>query len=68
VLREVAVLALGLALTAAAWQDVKTREIDVRIFAAAGVAAAVLITGITSQGFLDRDNYPCKDIPVKKSL
>jgi preflagellin peptidase FlaK len=42
-LREVAVLALGLALTAAAWQDVKTREIDVRIFAAAGAAAAVLM-------------------------
>ncbi len=42
-LREAAVLALGLALTAAAWQDVKTREIDVRIFAAAGAAAAVLM-------------------------
>jgi preflagellin peptidase FlaK len=42
-LREAAVLALGLALTAAAWQDVKTREIDVRIFAAAGVAAAALM-------------------------
>ena len=41
--REAAVLALGLALTAAAWQDVKTREIDVRIFAAAGAAAAVLM-------------------------
>ena len=36
-------MALGLALAAAAWQDVKTREIDVRIFAAAGVAAAVLM-------------------------
>jgi preflagellin peptidase FlaK len=43
VLREAAVLALGLALTAAAWQDVKTREVDVRIFAAAGAAAAVLM-------------------------
>jgi preflagellin peptidase FlaK len=43
VLREAAVLALGLALAAAAWQDVKTREIDVRIFAAAGAAAAVLM-------------------------
>ena len=43
VVREAAVLALGLALTAAAWQDVKTREIDVRIFAAGGAAAAVLM-------------------------
>jgi preflagellin peptidase FlaK len=43
VVREAAVLALGLALTAAAWQDVKTREIDVRIFAAAGATAAVLM-------------------------
>jgi preflagellin peptidase FlaK len=42
-LRKAAVLALGLALTAAAWQDVKTREIDVRIFAAAGATAAVLM-------------------------
>ena len=41
--REAAVLALGLALTAAAWQDVKTREIDVGIFAAGGAAAAVLM-------------------------
>jgi preflagellin peptidase FlaK len=38
-----AVLALALALTAAAWQDVKTREIDVRIFAAAGVATVALM-------------------------
>ena len=36
-------MALGLALTAAAWQDVKTREIDVGIFAAAGATAAVLM-------------------------
>jgi preflagellin peptidase FlaK len=43
VVREAAVLALGLALTAAAWQDVKTREIDVGIFAAGGAAAAVLM-------------------------
>jgi len=43
VVREEAVLALGLALTAAAWQDVKTREIDVGIFAAAGASAAVLM-------------------------
>jgi preflagellin peptidase FlaK len=42
-LREAAILALALALTAAAWQDVKTREIDVRIFAAAGVVVAVLV-------------------------
>ena len=42
-LREAAILALALALTVAAWQDVKTREIDVRIFAAAGVAAIVLM-------------------------
>jgi preflagellin peptidase FlaK len=42
-LQEAALLALGLALTAAAWQDVKTREIDVGIFAAAGAAAAVLM-------------------------
>jgi preflagellin peptidase FlaK len=42
-IQEAALLTLALALTAAAWQDVKTREIDVRIFAAAGVAAAVLI-------------------------
>ncbi|MCI4446527.1 MAG: prepilin peptidase, partial [Pyrobaculum sp.] len=42
-IQEAALLALALALTAAAWQDVKTREIDVRIFAAAGVAAAVLM-------------------------
>jgi preflagellin peptidase FlaK len=43
VVREAAVLTLALALTAAAWQDVKTREIDVRIFAAGGAAAAVLM-------------------------
>jgi preflagellin peptidase FlaK len=43
VLQEAALLALGLALTAAAWQDVKTREIDVGIFAAGGAAAAVLM-------------------------
>jgi preflagellin peptidase FlaK len=43
VLQVAAVLALALALTAAAWQDVKTREIDVRIFAAAGVAAVALM-------------------------
>ena len=43
VLQEAALLALGLALTAAAWQDVKTREVDVRIFAAAGAAAAALM-------------------------
>jgi preflagellin peptidase FlaK len=42
-IQEAALLTLALALTAAAWQDVKTREIDVRIFAAAGVAAAVLM-------------------------
>jgi preflagellin peptidase FlaK len=42
-IQETALLTLALALTAAAWQDVKTREIDVRIFAAAGVAAAVLM-------------------------
>lgn len=42
-LREAAILALALALTVAAWQDVKTREIDVRIFAAAGVVAIVLM-------------------------
>jgi preflagellin peptidase FlaK len=43
VVREAAVLALGLALTAAAWQDVKTREIDVGILAAGGASAAVLM-------------------------
>jgi preflagellin peptidase FlaK len=42
-IQEAALLTLALALTAAAWQDVKTREIDGRIFAAAGVAAAVLM-------------------------
>jgi preflagellin peptidase FlaK len=42
-IQEAALLTLALALTAAAWQDVKTREIDVRIFAAAGVAATVLM-------------------------
>jgi len=42
-IQEAALLALALALTAAAWQDVKTREIDVRIFAAAGVAAVALM-------------------------
>jgi Flp pilus assembly protein protease CpaA len=42
-IKEAALLTLALALTAAAWQDVKTREIDVRIFAAAGVAVAVLM-------------------------
>jgi preflagellin peptidase FlaK len=42
-IQEAALLTLALALTAAAWQDVKTREIDVKIFAAAGVAAAVLM-------------------------
>jgi len=42
-IQEAALLTLGLALTAAAWQDIKTREIDVKIFAAAGVAAAALM-------------------------
>ena len=42
-IQEAALLTLALALTAAAWQDVKTREIDVRILAAAGVAATVLM-------------------------
>lgn len=42
-MQGVVLLALGLALAAAAWQDVKTREIDFRIFAAAGVAAVVLM-------------------------
>jgi len=42
-IQEAALLTLALALTAAAWQDVKTREIDVRIFAAAGVAAVALM-------------------------
>jgi hypothetical protein len=39
-----AVLAIGALLSLAAWQDVKTREIDVKIFAAAAVPAAVLIS------------------------
>jgi len=42
-IQEAALLALALALTAAAWQDVKTREIDVIIFAIAAVPAAVLM-------------------------
>jgi len=25
-------------------------------------------TGMALQGFADRDNYPCEDIPVEKSL
>jgi preflagellin peptidase FlaK len=39
-IQETALMALALALTAAAWQDVKTREIDVRIFAVAAIPAA----------------------------
>ena len=42
-IQEVAVLALGTSLSLAAWQDVKTREIDAKIFAAAAVPAAVLV-------------------------
>jgi preflagellin peptidase FlaK len=41
-IQEAALLALALALTAAAWQDVKTREIDVRIFAIAAIPAALM--------------------------
>ncbi len=29
---------------------------------------AALPTGISLQGFLDRDNYPCEEIPVRLSL
>ncbi|NAZ34463.1 MAG: prepilin peptidase, partial [Pyrobaculum sp.] len=43
-IQEAAVLAIGALLSLAAWQDVKTREIDVKIFAAAAVPAAVLIS------------------------
>jgi preflagellin peptidase FlaK len=39
-----AVLAIGALLSLAVWQDVKTREIDVKILAAAAVPAAVLIS------------------------
>jgi len=42
-IQEVAVLAIGALLNLAAWQDVKTREIDAWIFAAAAAPAAVLI-------------------------
>ncbi len=42
-IQEVAVLAIGALLSLATWQDVKTREIDAWIFAAAAVPAAVLI-------------------------
>jgi len=42
-IQKAAVLAIGALLSLAAWQDVKTREIDAWIFAAAAVPAAVLI-------------------------
>ncbi len=41
-IQEVAVLTIGALLSLATWQDVKTREIDAWIFAAAAVPAAVL--------------------------
>ncbi|MFN3803955.1 MAG: prepilin peptidase [Pyrobaculum sp.] len=42
-IQEAAVLAIAALLSAAAWQDVKTREIDVRLFVAMTLPAAVLL-------------------------
>ncbi|MCX8136492.1 prepilin peptidase [Pyrobaculum aerophilum] len=42
-LQEAAVIALGVVLAAASWQDVRTREIDAWIFAVGALPAAALI-------------------------